>query len=65
MKTLFALLAFLAAASAFAIPAQRTSAAAQEYWVPSSAPQTTRRGAPLKGVRVGRVFTKSAPAIEH
>lgn len=27
--------------------------------------QTTRRGSPLKGVRIGRTFTRPAPAIEH
>ena len=32
---------------------------------PASSAQTTRRGSPLKGARIGRVFTQPAPAIEH
>jgi hypothetical protein len=65
MKILFALVASLAAASAFAKSAERMPGPQPEFWMRSSGPQTTRLGAPLKGVRIGRVFTKPAPAIEH
>ena len=58
-----AILACMAAAAPAAFAVNKASATGLSQSPQTS--ETTRRGSPLKGVRIGRVFTQPAPAIEH
>lgn len=58
-----AIVACLVASAPAAFAANKASAVGLSQSPQTS--ETTRRGSPLKGVRIGRVFTQPAPAIEH